>query len=878
MRFGIGPLIENVLPRLNSVPGQEIDGSWREFALDWLKIAPGLVLQGFESEEAFQNARDFYDRAGKEFVRFTTSELHGQISGSDLVLTGQALGIDVREFSGVTSVCGLIRRILTDCARGGERANCLSVDRDMTTRFQFCGHTTRFPVTWDDLGAVNYREQCQQAYAMLCDQSDDVQANKWLGWHRIKRGMDYEEARERFVPLSHRRLARDIDPETDFNDDFQTGHNVGDNLDVNANWGKMTGSPGNAFIRDEAGDLGPRSLGSTEGIGLYLHVGNFSSDDHEATGSNLILAGNPDFGVIARSNGTTAYRCKGANTSFENRIQETSNSGASWSNVGGAMPDQTWVNGDSIKIDVSGTTIGFYKGGVLVDSRTDSTITVGKQAGLFTIGTGGATGSFFGAYTSTDNIGGMTINAQQTGNLHPIQQVSGSCQLRISGTYSGSPTSIEYQITVHGVATQPGNWIVGDASPTGGSYDFTVAVTADADRKQIHVRQMIAAVEDARVTDPNAFLTGDIINVLGQSNGQRPFYFYPVTASTNDVLVQYVVDPTEGLDSWRVVQYSGGKEAAELYYAKLQTKWAVAVLVGAEGGTSVDDWTQNPTSAPYDRNRAVLTLLADNIRGAFWCEGEKLALADDARSEAQYQADLHNVLDTQLRGDLGLPSLEIGIIPLGRNTDIAGPGAQPAIWQKFAHAQLNFPHLNTFICSSPFSNTHTDNVHRDAAGYIAQMRAAVLRLSFILGEQATNTGLGPAVNRLQFVTGSGNLKTNFAFTLANGATTITSGPYEIGPGGAEVTAGDDTALASSGTENVNGNSFNLIHVATAQQGRMSWGAGNDSFNPAQYPRDNNPDVPGGLPVEPFTGQAILAEQPAGGGGSIFRTPILEGVV
>lgn len=225
--------------------------------------------------------------------------------------------------------------------------------------------------------------------------------------------------------------------------------------------------------------------------------------------------------------------------------------------------------------------------------------------------------------------------------------------VRVTGTYSGSPTSLQW--SWNGSA-----WATLVASPTGGVFDATITLTGPA-QSDLQVR---FSNDTTKVSTLASIGVCDVYLVAGQSNhvgGGNGDYIAPVAPAGNPSWVG-VIYAKNG--TWRPnvetaeLQFSkttgaiypvqaGSATAFNSYFGKLATKFMaegspVAFVPCALGSTSISSWAvSTSTSTLYGAMIAVANTIGDH-KAVLWWQGE----ADcSGTTNTAYQAALNALVN-----------------------------------------------------------------------------------------------------------------------------------------------------------------------------------------------------------------------------------------
>jgi hypothetical protein len=220
--------------------------------------------------------------------------------------------------------------------------------------------------------------------------------------------------------------------------------------------------------------------------------------------------------------------------------------------------------------------------------------------------------------------------------------VSNTATFTVSGTYIGSPTSIQYRFA-------GGAWATLVDAPSGGT--FSTSVTLPTGQGTFEVRFSNAP----GVTDSAAYVTvGDVFIVAGQSN-----HAGRSTVKVDPVFTNFVV-PKLGRDFvWKPLteattvsgSFDEAASAAGSYIGALSTRLQsvgvpVAFCPVAQGSTAINDWERydaDPTN-PYllygDARQA--DIAAGGNRALLWLQGE--SDAQNGMAQATYQTKLDDLV------------------------------------------------------------------------------------------------------------------------------------------------------------------------------------------------------------------------------------------
>ena len=244
-----------------------------------------------------------------------------------------------------------------------------------------------------------------------------------------------------------------------------------------------------------------------------------------------------------------------------------------------------------------------------------------------------------------------------------IFQRNGSDQasVRITGTYSGSPTSIEYR-------WRGGSWSTLVASPSGGTFDATVTLQGPG-QGSLEVRFSNDFAQAASIVGVGV---GDVYIVAGQSNNvgmSNSAQVAPVPPVAGWVATEFdkanvwrenVETLGQPFDDRTGTAYPSAYPATTVfgsYFGALATLimqrgFPVAFVPCALGSTNLAQW-QPPSQVLYTTMVARANIVGAH-RGVIWWQGEAEANTGGV-VQATFESQLNNIINTWVSSGPGTP-------------------------------------------------------------------------------------------------------------------------------------------------------------------------------------------------------------------------------
>lgn len=408
-----------------------------------------------------------------------------------------------------------------------------------------------------------------------------------------------------------------------------------------------------------------------------------------------------------------------------------------------------------------------------------------------------------------------------------VQRVSGVGSLTVSGTYTGTPTSIEARVVLHGTSTEVKTWTVVDAAPTGGTFSGSLTSITEGGWYNVQVRFS----NDTGTTDAgtNKWGIGILIGVIGQSQARN--YFTTGSGQSPDDLIRKYNEL-----GWDVLgaASNGATAIGNTILAGLTTPVPIGLLDYGVGGTGLtsgvggDYWLDLTAGKPWDLFLTGVTAVGGEMEGIIWCQGEA-----DAWSGVTYSAYYTGlaVLAARLRSNItnrsGETNLPVYVSLLGRETTSPPTNGTDAEYNDIRNAQIVFcgAAADTYLAANAIPLSLADNVHRDAAGYTDEGEQIAQTILYVLGEETYYAG--PTIISVVEVD-----STHLDITIAGSGTDFT-------PVGAGAVTGFE--VLDSGTPvSVTDQSRNAANVIRITHGTVS------GTKTIRYQYGKNPTVTGAI--------------------------------
>jgi hypothetical protein len=321
--------------------------------------------------------------------------------------------------------------------------------------------------------------------------------------------------------------------------------------------------------------------------------------------------------------------------------------------AGGTAPTsiEASFNGGAYQTLVSNPTGGVFSGTLTGQVAGTGTLTVRTKSGSTVV----ATATVSNVTAVSDSISFATPPTTTNGAVpYRTFQRDGTnkASVRITGTYSGSPTSIQY--SWGGSA-----WATLVATPSGGTFDATVNLQGPA-QGDLAVRFGNNTAITASIP---AIGVGDVYMVIGQSNnvGKSPVYVAPVAPAAHPTWVSTELGKDgvwkqhretssaifdDGANATYPVQVD--PSPAGSYFGALASKIMaggvpVAFVPCALGSTSIATWAvSTATTTLYGAALARAAQIGDH-KAVIWWQGE--ADTFSTPTQAEHEASLNALIN-----------------------------------------------------------------------------------------------------------------------------------------------------------------------------------------------------------------------------------------
>lgn len=340
---------------------------------------------------------------------------------------------------------------------------------------------------------------------------------------------------------------------------------------------------------------------------------------------------------------------------------------------------------------------------------------------------------------------GITITTPAAGRIHQRSGTTGT--ITVTGTYTGSPTSIEARLVEDGTSTllSTFDWSTKVASPAGGTYSFSFTSVPEGSGKRFYNVQVRFGNDAGTTATSGKVGVGALVGVVGQSNAYLLFRDR-ATATTPDAAVRVYGN----IGSW------AAPDTAEMAGA-IGLGNTLATLLDVPVG--VLDYAYNasvlytqwlPVSGTVNRIFTDgVAGLDDKLEAVVWIQGEGDAAA--GRSQAQYYADLGTLFADWRTTSFGQASLPIVVATLARRTVAGYTDAQS---QAITDAQIQkCADANIYRVDRKDLALDGDGIHHTAAAFETLGARCAQAVAYAIGEVSYYRG--PSIASVTEVTPGG---------------------------------------------------------------------------------------------------------------------------
>lgn len=397
--------------------------------------------------------------------------------------------------------------------------------------------------------------------------------------------------------------------------------------------------------------------------------------------------------------------------------------------------------------------VDLYADGALLLTVTDSSAsritTFGSCGVYFDSVRSDSTGAHMTSIVQEDpnagGAGGLTLLTPTDGQI--FQRAGSIGTITVTGTYIGTPTSIEARLVLDGGSTSVAgyDWATKVASPAGGVFAFTFTAVPEGVWYNVQIRDSAVPATVVASTETGV---GALVPLIGQSNAWLWFARGDSTL-TPDVKLRVIgsggdngIASTNAPKVWAVpatATMNGCIAFGNRLATTLNTLIGVIDVTWDGSGLNVTGnggrWLPIATAGqPYDRAKTFLNTITAKVEAFVVVNGETDGA--NGQTQAQFYANMGTLI-TALRGDFGVSTTPI-ITPLlaKRSSSITDANAQAirnAQVQKAGDTAI-------YRLERTDLTMNADGVHHDAPGYTTLGTRCAQALLFALGAAAFYRG------------------------------------------------------------------------------------------------------------------------------------------
>lgn len=317
----------------------------------------------------------------------------------------------------------------------------------------------------------------------------------------------------------------------------------------------------------------------------------------------------------------------------------------------------------------------------------------------------------------------------------------------VAGTYTGTPTTIQYRVVLDGTSTEVITWTTLDASPSGEVFSEDITVPQGG---WYNIQVRFSNSTGTNDAGTNKWGVGIVVLVLGQSNAEKMF-----------------IDGSDLTANAKLASYRNGTWAqptangAVAFGNKIIADEDIPILMveSASSGAGVNAlsdagfgyWLDLTPGEPYDDFLTDLTAIGGEAEVILWNQGSTEAITGDGNiSEAQHEADLATLFG-RVRSAVTFP--RTGTIPIimAQSARYEHVSAVDADWNNIRNAQEDYTETdaNAYFGSVTVDLTMSDNVHLSAASQTIHGQRLAQAFLYILGYETYY--LGPRATSFRVV-------------------------------------------------------------------------------------------------------------------------------
>jgi hypothetical protein len=391
------------------------------------------------------------------------------------------------------------------------------------------------------------------------------------------------------------------------------------------------------------------------------------------------------------------------------------------------------VPGDLVSIECSGSDVTFKINGSQIGSvYTDTNFTTETTQGFVNVNAAVSAGIFddFEANVLAAPATDVVPDEFGVGQVFQRTPASSNASVTITGTYTGSPVSIECRILdAADDTTEIVSWTALDASPTGGVFSGAITVPEGATWLHAQVRHSDDTLKVG--IQAQDWGVGMLAALWGQSNMEN--WSTDGAGVPNAALSYY-------RSSWEKKSLTGAGAIAFGNALIAEFGVVVGLIDGAVGGTSIAQWTDTSPASVYDDALQQIITNGGKVELVAWHQGEADAVA--GTSEASYTTSLGTLVTTNMRASVTNGSdqtnLPFFMGQLGRRTN--GTDATTQNIRSAITAFADGATADVYYAAEMYDLSLADTVHLTAAGYVTHATRYAAAVADIMGAGTFHRG------------------------------------------------------------------------------------------------------------------------------------------